>query len=216
MDYKYIHQLLDRYFAAETTAAEEAILRTFFSQDDVPAEFLPYRDLFAYEASCASETLGSNFDSKMLALVGATGDEAPRHVQSRRFTLSRRLRPLYNAAASVAIVLLLGTAAQHAFRPEPEIRGGTTTPLPTKTRTTIRVKPTKRWTTAYARCAPCCLPPKRATAWHAPRKEHPWLTPKRAEWSVQANNTQRTGGEVSPHAAADVTSAHYAGLYSSR
>lgn len=123
MDYKYIHQLLDRYFAAETTAAEEAILRTFFSQDDVPAEFLPYRDLFAYEASCASETLGSNFDSKMLALVGATGDEAPRHVQSRRFTLSRRLRPLYNAAASVAIVLLLGTAAQHAFRPEPEIRG---------------------------------------------------------------------------------------------
>ena len=38
MDYKYIEQLLERYFNAETSLEEESILRTFFSQTDVPAE----------------------------------------------------------------------------------------------------------------------------------------------------------------------------------
>ena len=36
MDYKYINQLLERYWAAETTLEEEKILRTFFSQTDIP------------------------------------------------------------------------------------------------------------------------------------------------------------------------------------
>ena len=38
MDYKYIEQLLERYFNAETSLEEESILRTFFSQTDVPDE----------------------------------------------------------------------------------------------------------------------------------------------------------------------------------
>ena len=31
MDYKYINQLLDRYWKCETSLEEEEILRTFFS-----------------------------------------------------------------------------------------------------------------------------------------------------------------------------------------
>lgn len=38
MDYKYIEQLLERYWECETSEAEESILRTFFSQKDIPAE----------------------------------------------------------------------------------------------------------------------------------------------------------------------------------
>ena len=38
MDYKYIEQLLERYWNCETSLEEEAILRMFFSQDDIPAE----------------------------------------------------------------------------------------------------------------------------------------------------------------------------------
>ena len=38
MDYKYINQLLDRYWKAETSLEEEEILRAFFSQDELPAE----------------------------------------------------------------------------------------------------------------------------------------------------------------------------------
>ena len=48
MDYKYIEQLLERYWQCETTVAEERILREFFSQDDVPAALSAYRDLFRY------------------------------------------------------------------------------------------------------------------------------------------------------------------------
>ena len=55
MDYKYITQLLERYWNCETSLEEEAILRTFFSQKDVPAELLPYKDLFTYEATEANE-----------------------------------------------------------------------------------------------------------------------------------------------------------------
>ena len=34
MDYKYIEQLLERYWEAETSLQEETILRTFFSRKD--------------------------------------------------------------------------------------------------------------------------------------------------------------------------------------
>ena len=49
MDYKYIEQLVERYWNCETTTEEERILRTFFSQKDVPVQLLQYRDLFAYQ-----------------------------------------------------------------------------------------------------------------------------------------------------------------------
>ena len=37
MDYRYIEQLLERYWNCATTPEEEEILRTFFRQSDVPA-----------------------------------------------------------------------------------------------------------------------------------------------------------------------------------
>ena len=49
MDYKYIEQLLDRYWACETSEEEERILKAFFSQKDVPAALARYKALFVYE-----------------------------------------------------------------------------------------------------------------------------------------------------------------------
>ena len=49
MDYKYINQLLDRYWQGETTLEEEQILRSFFSQLCVPEELAKFRPLFVYE-----------------------------------------------------------------------------------------------------------------------------------------------------------------------
>ena len=46
MDYKYITQLLDRYWKAETTVEEENILRAFFSPTSVPEELKQYSWLF--------------------------------------------------------------------------------------------------------------------------------------------------------------------------
>lgn len=109
MDYKYINQLLERYWAAETTLEEEKILRTFFSQAEIPAELKSYQSLFAYEGSAkSSDRLGADFDERMLAMVGEP-------TQARKMTLSQRLMPLFRAAAIVAVILTLGNAIQKPF-----------------------------------------------------------------------------------------------------
>lgn len=118
MDYKYIEQLLERYFNAETSLEEEQILRTFFSQENIPAELLQWRALFTTEAE---ETLGDDFDARMMAMIAETSAESSSTaddntvVKARVITLKQRLMPLFKAAAVVAIILTLGGALQAPF-----------------------------------------------------------------------------------------------------
>ena len=105
MDYKYIEQLLERYWNAETTLEEENILRAFFCQKDIPAEMESLRPLFTANAE---ESLDDDFDDRILAMI----DEKPQTEKARRVTLTQRLMPLFKAAAVVAIILTLGNAAQ--------------------------------------------------------------------------------------------------------
>jgi hypothetical protein len=114
MDYKYIEQLRELYWKAETSLEEENILRTFFSQKDVPASLLQYKKLFTYEQTQKQEVgLGSDFDSKMMELI-----HEPTPVKARTISITQRLMPLFKAAAVVAIILTLGNAAQVAFNQE--------------------------------------------------------------------------------------------------
>lgn len=118
MDYKYIEQLLERYWECQTTLEEEAILRTFFRQEDVPASLLPYRQLFLEEDEMANEHIGKDFADRMLRLVG---EEAPvQPCKARRLTFMRRLRPFYRAAGLIAILLTIGNAAHQSFTDEDE------------------------------------------------------------------------------------------------
>ena len=112
MDYKYIEQLLERYWDCETTIEEESILRTFFSQKDVPARLLKYRSLLEYQKQSASEPLGDEFDSKVLAAIECDKVECPNVVKARKVSLASYLKPLFKAAAIVAMVLTVGDAAQ--------------------------------------------------------------------------------------------------------
>ena len=106
MDYKYIEQLLERYFQCETTLKEEEVLRAFFTQEDVPVWLAKYKTLFDYEA-LREEPLGDDFDDHILEMI-----EQQEPVKARVLTLTQRLMPLFMAAAVVAIVLTLGNAAQ--------------------------------------------------------------------------------------------------------
>lgn len=116
MDYTYIEQLLDKYFSCETSLGEEKVLRAFFAQEDVPIRLLPYRQLFAeMTQSQAEEALGTAFDQKVLALISEQESRQPLRVKARMVTMQRRLRPLYKAAACVAVVLALGQAAQMPY-----------------------------------------------------------------------------------------------------
>ena len=106
MDYKYIEQLLERYFQCETTLKEEEILRAFFTQEDVPVWLAKYKTLFDYEAQRV-EPLGDDFDEHILEMI-----EQQEPVKAHVLTMTQRLMPLFKAAAVVAIVLTLGNAAQ--------------------------------------------------------------------------------------------------------
>lgn len=109
MDYKYIEQLLERYWECETTLEEERLLRDFFMQKQLPAHLERYRSLFDYESAEQSNQLGDDFDKKMLGLIDET------EVKAVRNSIIYRLQPFYRAAAVVAIIFTLGMAAQHSF-----------------------------------------------------------------------------------------------------
>ena len=94
MDYKYIEQLLERYWQCETTLQEEAILHTFFSQEDVPAELQQYTPLFATQKP--EEVLGDDFDARILAMVGQEENKPKAKV----------------VTLTLAIILTIGNAAQ--------------------------------------------------------------------------------------------------------
>ena len=114
MDYKYINQLLERYWNCEASLEEEGILRAFFSQKDVPAELRQYQPLFAYQQLEAKEKhLDADFDNRLLAMIE---EDEPIKVKARTITLTQRLKPLFKAAAVVAIFLTLGNAAQESFQ----------------------------------------------------------------------------------------------------
>ena len=104
MDYKYIEQLLERYWQGGTTLQEEAILRAFFCQPDIPEHLRKYQPLFALEKE---EPLGDDFDERILGMI-----EEEEEPKAKIVTLTSRLMPLFKAAAIVAIILTLGNAAQ--------------------------------------------------------------------------------------------------------
>ena len=76
MDYKYIEQLLERYWQCETSLEEESELRAFFSEGEIPAHLLQYRDLrrlrCTYSGSgrtAGSESTASDIGRKVHAFV---------------------------------------------------------------------------------------------------------------------------------------------------
>ena len=116
MDYVYIEQLIDRYFEAATTIEEERILRAFFSQREVPQHLRHYTPLFLMEADEIAEKphLDDAFGPQNHGTFGSRGTRPEVHVKAVKMTFADRIRPLWRAAAAVAIVVLVGTAAFEA------------------------------------------------------------------------------------------------------
>ena len=116
MDYKYIEQLLERYWACETSLQEEQILRTFFQQEDVPVHLKAYKAVFDVQQEQAEPTLGEDFDVRMLQMVeGETVKALPFGGAGRGAAWMSSWRPFYQAAGLVALILTIGMAAQRSF-----------------------------------------------------------------------------------------------------
>lgn len=111
MDYKYIEQLLERYWRCETSLEEEEILRTFFSQEKVPEHLLQYKLLFSFvKQEKDDNVLNDEFDEKVLSII-----DEDKPIKAKVITFRYRLLPLFKAAALLAIVLTLGNAINGAF-----------------------------------------------------------------------------------------------------
>ncbi len=129
MDYKYIEQLIESYFACTTTLQEEQILRSFFSQEDVPAHLAQYANLFNYETKAKEEVLDEDFDERLMSQIEAAETKAEEVEKPRIIKLAARpfaerrflgiapqvFTPFFKAAAVVAIALTIGRAAEHAI-----------------------------------------------------------------------------------------------------
>lgn len=111
MDYKYIEQLLEHYWNCETSIEEEQILRSFFSQKDVPSELLQYKSLFTYiNDDVCSNMLGEDFDNRIYELI-----DEPVPVKAKVISFRKRCLPLFKAAAVVALFLALSNVSQFVF-----------------------------------------------------------------------------------------------------
>ncbi|MBO7068570.1 MAG: hypothetical protein J6W52_07825 [Bacteroidaceae bacterium] len=125
MDYKYIEQLLERYWACETSLHEEQILRTFFQQEEVPAHLMPYKAVFDVQREKAEVSLGEEFDTRMIDLLSRQGEALPFEETENGVVKALPLhggagrrsffRPFYQAAGLVALILTIGMAAQQSF-----------------------------------------------------------------------------------------------------
>ncbi|WP_300727508.1 hypothetical protein [uncultured Bacteroides sp.] len=109
MDYKYIEQLLERYWNCETSVEEEQILRSFFHQKEIPAHLLRYKSLFVYQDAEKEVKLGDDFDRRILAEI-----ERP-VVKAKRLTLHSRFMPLFKAAAVMALLFTIGGVVKHSM-----------------------------------------------------------------------------------------------------
>ena len=103
MDYKYIEQLLEKYWDCQTSIEEEQILKYFFRQKEIPAHLLQYKAVFACLEKEQDLKLGDDFDERILAEI-----ERP-VVKARRLTLRSRFMPLFKAAAVMILLFTMGS-----------------------------------------------------------------------------------------------------------
>ena len=96
MDYNTIKALLDKYFAGETSLAEEQQLRAYFQQEHIAEEFRMYQPLFGYFQQEVKQETSAAFNDRWA--------EAP----PQRTAKLHSLRVVYRWAAAAALVLALG------------------------------------------------------------------------------------------------------------
>ena len=62
MELDSVKKLLERYFEADTTVAEEELLRDYFSKENIPDDLKPYAPLFGFVAKAKKERFAKPLD----------------------------------------------------------------------------------------------------------------------------------------------------------
>ena len=108
MNTERINELLERYYEALTTEAEEEELRRFFTEGEVPARLMGEKELFLQLQAAASGEVAvpEGLEERMETAIDgwATQEETERKRHSRIY----RLRWMGGIAASIVVLLAFG------------------------------------------------------------------------------------------------------------
>ncbi|HXD76879.1 MAG TPA: hypothetical protein VN616_03675 [Puia sp.] len=94
MESREIKALLERYWQAETSLEEEALLASYFRLPEIDADLEPVRELFAWKEEEGRVRPGADFDRRLLERIG-------RPVLRRGW---------FQAAAAAAVILGVGVS----------------------------------------------------------------------------------------------------------
>lgn len=116
-----IERLLERYFDARTTEAEERELRDYFRYvDEIPASLHYARTMFGGLDSLAEERYPAESKTKTYPALRPADGMRRRETWpgvGRGAGLGRRLRPLWGVAAAAAVVLGVFFYAEYLRKP---------------------------------------------------------------------------------------------------
>ena len=112
MESNEIEQLLERYWAGETSLEEEKRLQAWFAKGELPEHLRCYQHWFDYLREEQTVHLSDDFDARILAAI-----EKP-VVKAHRMSLVARFMPLFKAVAVVALLVGLGNVIQHPLWPD--------------------------------------------------------------------------------------------------
>ena len=107
MNTERINKLLERYYEALTTEAEEEELRRFFAEGEVPAHLMGEKELFLQLQEVSAEvSTPEGLEERLATAIDcwAAQEEAERKRRSRIY----RLRWMGGTAASIVVLLAFG------------------------------------------------------------------------------------------------------------
>ena len=113
MNTERINELLERYYEALTTEAEEEELRRFFAKGDVPAHLMGERELFLQLQAASDEAVVSEeLEGRLSDAID--GWAAQEEEESRCHGRTYRWRWMSGIAASIVVILAFGW---HLYEP---------------------------------------------------------------------------------------------------
>lgn len=104
-----IEKLLTRYYDGQTTESEEAELKQFFAEEDVPAHLLAEKKLFMQLASRPEPEVPQGLESKLSALIDEWDTHERRTLKVKKHARIIRLQWIGSIAASLLILFSVGT-----------------------------------------------------------------------------------------------------------
>ncbi len=103
MDYTSIEQILQKYWAGETSLEEEKLLIQFFTSSEVPAHLEEHQSYFTALHQMQSVKLDDTFDEEILQIIQERGQK-----DTKTISISRSPKRWLSMAASFVAILTVG------------------------------------------------------------------------------------------------------------